>query len=207
MRLLWICGQDARAYLLFLRASFSSCEEFYMNWIVRGMVFGLSFVFSLDGVAGDSDYLGVNEQDYREIVSSPSKVPDVPLANLERRFTVDGTFSSSSFYDRYEYPEGSFNGVIGVIARFPFDGGHALYSCLFGRDRFTSTDAGCEGHKATNLRQITGYVATTQWEGTRPLYRCLGSAKGKPHHFDSVDSNCEGIGDHVAEGVIGYIWH
>lgn len=182
-------------------------EDRMMIGRLRSLILGLSFVCSFDGVASDSDYLGVDEQDYIQIQLSTPRVPGVPLANLERRFTVDGTFSSSSFYDRYEYPEGSFNGVIGLIARFPFDGGHALYSCLAGRDRFTSVDAGCEGHRSTNLRKITGYVATTQWEGARPLYRCLGSAKGRPHHFDSVDSNCEGIGDHVVEGVIGYIWH
>lgn len=90
---------------------------------LRGLIMGLFFVCSFDGVASNSDYLGVEEQEYMHIQLSASRVPGVPLANLERRFTVDGTFSSSSFYDRYEYPEGSFNGVIGLIARFPFDGG------------------------------------------------------------------------------------
>lgn len=134
------------------------------------------------------------------------------LVVLERWINKGDTFSAKPLplWPPAKY-EGRLQGALGFISSTDFDGGILLHSCQTNdmRDKFTSRDANCEGHRHVGYAPIIGFIAGTQLPGTVPLYRCQrgGLSPGNwSDHFDSVDVNCEGVTNPANDGIIGYIW-
>lgn len=110
----------------------------------------------------------------------------------------------------------TLEGASGWVSSVPFEGSHPLYGCylldngiLGHRDDFTSTDPNCEGrYRHPGVWGENGHVASTQIQGTIPLYRCLvNNGRGYFDHFDTVHANCEGRANSVNEFVLGYVFH
>lgn len=162
--------------------------------------------------AQELDYVGVTRQSVHEAKAQPASVPPgVQLVELERWFFRDDTYSVRPLNSPSQKRPGSRQGVLGFISYTPFEGSVPLYLCLTNdyRNRFTSRDAGCEGHLADTAFPITGYVSPTQIAGTVPLYRCMrgGLKPGNwADHFDTTDANCENVKNPANDGIIGYIW-
>lgn len=109
-------------------------------------------------------------------------------------------------WDRFYKQENT----LGFVSKTSFPGAHAIYNCLIevpGKrpSPFTSTDPNCEGQIPNVNHGFTGYLSTTQIEGTVPLYRCR-FVRGQPHHFDTHSPTCEGNPNTALDGVLGYIF-
>lgn len=182
------------------------------NWLAAS---GLSLALCVAGAssAQDSDYLGLSRQAAIEAKAQPASVPaGVQLVELERWFFREDTFSVRPL----NTPGGMIHpgyrqGVLGFISYTPFEGSVPLFLCLTNdyRNRFTSRDSNCEGHRPDRAFPITGYVSPTQIAGTVPLYRCMrgGLKPGNwADHFDTTDVNCENVKYPANDGIIGYIW-
>lgn len=176
---------------------------------------GLALAFGISGYAGAQDlsYLGAGAKTMAEARSQPASIPaGVLLVDLERWHHRNDTLSARPLNTPGGMKHaGRRDGILGFISYTPFEGGHALYSCLQNNwlDSFTSRDPNCEGHMATTVMPITGYIASTQIPGTVPLYRCHRGGL-KPNNwadlFDTTDVNCENVKYPLNDQILGYIW-
>ncbi|QUF05329.1 LamG domain-containing protein [Actinosynnema pretiosum subsp. pretiosum] len=98
------------------------------------------------------------------------------------------------------YPGYRPEGVLGLLATTAEPGTQPIYSCLRGRDEFTSLDSSCEGARVVGR---LGHVWTEAPEGriSRPVYRCLMPGGG---HLTTVSATCELLGG-PAEKRLGYV--
>lgn len=165
-------------------------------------------LMSSPALAQDGMYLG---QSQNVVDAGVAAVPEgVQLVELERWVARDESFTVRPAPSWQVHP-GKRDGVLGFVSFTEFPGSIPLFHCMANdySDRFTSRQADCEGHMSMSFAPITGNVSPTPLPGTVALYRCLrtGLSGGRwGDHFDSTDSNCEGVRSTVNEGVLGYIW-
>ncbi|MGH8037785.1 MAG: hypothetical protein ACREPD_08600 [Stenotrophomonas sp.] len=179
----------------------------------RNLVIGLAAACLMSGgvMAQDGMYLGQNQNGVAASSNGVAAIPEgVLLVELERWVAKDDSFSVRPAPSWQVHP-GRREGVLGFVSFTEFPGSVPLYHCIANdySDRFTSRQADCEGHIPMASAPITGNVSPTPLPGTVALYRCLrtGLSGGRwGDHFDSTDSNCEGVRSTINEGVMGYIW-
>ncbi|NUT52909.1 MAG: LamG domain-containing protein, partial [Saccharothrix sp.] len=98
------------------------------------------------------------------------------------------------------YPVYVAEGSQGLLAMTQQSGTQPLYSCLRGRDEFSSLDAACEG---ANVVARLGYLWTQPPAGLSAgaLYRCVLPNRS---HLTTRSDTCEGTGV-VPEKQLGYV--
>ncbi len=92
-----------------------------------------------------------------------------------------------------------FESRLGYVLQSGGPGRHALYSCLFGGDQFTSLDPNCEGQRVAGQDGWV-YDSPPSGQSVVAIYRC--TVNGSGEHFVSTRSDCEG--QHL-ESRLGYI--
>lgn len=113
------------------------------------------------------------------------------------------------FPQNWEDHKWGVQGLLGYISSTPFPAGAPLYSCTIpGRfDFFSSLDPACEGQSQVGWAGylgVIGYISMEALPGHRPLYRCY-YHRAHPHHFDSHNSDCEGVPGANNDGLLGYV--
>jgi hypothetical protein len=140
-------------------------------------------------------YSGVRTQDEirKDYLNPPAT--RVNLDSLGRYVNHD----NDHFFTNGPAPAGyRLEGSLGWLAPPGAPGTRLLYSCIFGKDEFTSVMSDCEGQRRiATLGSV--YVEPPPGGPSHALYRCV--VKGNGDHFMSVMSDCEG---QTYEGKLGY---
>ncbi|WP_370947043.1 LamG-like jellyroll fold domain-containing protein [Amycolatopsis sp. cg5] len=79
-------------------------------------------------------------------------------------------------------------------------GTRVVYTCLYGKDTFTSAKADCENQRVLGVLGAL-YVNPPADQVTRPIYRCILKTVKPGEHFESTDPGCEG---NTQEALLGY---
>lgn len=177
-----------------------------MKGFLKGAVAVAMMMCAGGALAQESDYAGLSEAAVQQVQMAQAEIPPgVVLAAIERRVHQGDSFTHDLVYPVGQVPQGRREKMLGYLSQVAFVGAHTLYEC-WTRDnvnRFTSLDPNCE---TRTYGGVIGYIASTQYAGSVPLYRCFRNTGNFGDHFDSLDVNCEGRTYTQNDGILGYVW-